>query len=335
MARFSLADPLKLVLGARLTSYEKNARSAYAAPYAMKYDREVTPYAGIVYDLDDTYSAYASYTDIFQPQNLKDFSGNLLDPVVGKSYEAGIKGDYFGGRLNTSFARVPHQAGQAGPGSGHWSTATAAARLPPEAYYRAAAGASQQGLRDGSVGRPGARLEPQRRLLAVPRRGRRRRRRQQRLSAQAVARLHLLPAARRTGAALTVGGGVNWEGRTYTVDPAAPAGSKGLIEQDAFSLVNLMARYDISQAAVGPAQHQQRPRQEALRHVRRVRRDHLRRAAQRLADPEVPFLIDKDRAHAGAVLFCSLIVGDYHARLLDLDHRYAGLLTAAFLLSAA
>ncbi len=45
--------------------------------------------------------------------------------------------------------------------------------------------------------------------------------------------------------ALTVGGGVNWEGRSHTVDPNAPAGSNGLIEQDAFALVKLMARYDI------------------------------------------------------------------------------------------
>jgi outer membrane receptor for ferric coprogen and ferric-rhodotorulic acid len=45
--------------------------------------------------------------------------------------------------------------------------------------------------------------------------------------------------------ALTVGGGVNWEGRTYTADPAAPAGTNGLIEQSSFALVNLMARYEI------------------------------------------------------------------------------------------
>jgi outer membrane receptor for ferric coprogen and ferric-rhodotorulic acid len=47
---------------------------------------------------------------------------------------------------------------------------------------------------------------------------------------------------------LTVGGGVNYEGRTYTVDPGAPgfATNGGVIAQDAFTLVNLMARYDIS-----------------------------------------------------------------------------------------
>jgi outer membrane receptor for ferric coprogen and ferric-rhodotorulic acid len=44
----------------------------------------------------------------------------------------------------------------------------------------------------------------------------------------------------------TVGGGVNWEGRTYTIDPNAPASTNGRIEQEAYSLVNLMARYEIS-----------------------------------------------------------------------------------------
>ena len=50
-------------------------------------------------------------------------------------------------------------------------------------------------------------------------------------------------------AGVTVGGGVNWEGQTYTVDPAAPAGTPtgGRILQDSFAVVNLMARYDINQ----------------------------------------------------------------------------------------
>ena len=46
--------------------------------------------------------------------------------------------------------------------------------------------------------------------------------------------------------ALTVGGGLNWESRTYTLDPAAPAGTNGVIEQGAFALASLMARYDIT-----------------------------------------------------------------------------------------
>jgi outer membrane receptor for ferric coprogen and ferric-rhodotorulic acid len=81
---------------------------------------------------------------------------------------------------------------------------------------------------------------------------------------------------------LTVGGGVNWESRTYTADPAAPAAAikanGGLIEQDSFALVNLMARYDISDK-LSAQEPQQRHRQDPLRHVCCLRCDHLRRTA--------------------------------------------------------
>jgi outer membrane receptor for ferric coprogen and ferric-rhodotorulic acid len=61
-ARLSLADPLKLIIGARYTDWKSEGEND---------DREhkvTTPYAGLVYDINDTYSAYASYTEIFQPQ---------------------------------------------------------------------------------------------------------------------------------------------------------------------------------------------------------------------------------------------------------------------------
>ncbi|WZB68677.1 TonB-dependent receptor [Achromobacter xylosoxidans] len=51
------------------------------------------PYAGIVYDLTPEQSVYASYTDIFQPQSSQDRNGNVLDPIVGKNYEMGWKGN--------------------------------------------------------------------------------------------------------------------------------------------------------------------------------------------------------------------------------------------------
>ncbi len=63
-----------------------------------------TPYAGLVFDINGTYSTYASYTEIFQPQTLKDRNGGYLDPVDGKSYEVGVKGAWFDNRLNASLA---------------------------------------------------------------------------------------------------------------------------------------------------------------------------------------------------------------------------------------
>lgn len=100
--RLQLADPLKLILGMRVNWYDHDQQSGAGKGYAV--DHELTPYAGLVYALNDNHSAYASWTEIFEPQNSYDRNGNLLDPITGTNYEAGIKGEYFGGRLNASLA---------------------------------------------------------------------------------------------------------------------------------------------------------------------------------------------------------------------------------------
>ncbi|WP_323669503.1 TonB-dependent siderophore receptor [Aliarcobacter butzleri] len=99
--KFSLMQDLKLISGVRISSWEYNAANGVGN---REFDNEVTPYVGLIYDLDDNHSIYTSYTSIFKPQNLKDTSGNYLDPIEGKSYEAGIKGEYFDGHLNTTIA---------------------------------------------------------------------------------------------------------------------------------------------------------------------------------------------------------------------------------------
>ncbi|MDN5064519.1 TonB-dependent siderophore receptor [Aliarcobacter butzleri] len=99
--KFSLMQDLKLISGVRISSWEYNAANGVGN---REFDDEVTPYVGLIYDLDDNHSIYTSYTSIFKPQNLKDTSGNYLDPIDGKSYEAGIKGEYFDGHLNTAIA---------------------------------------------------------------------------------------------------------------------------------------------------------------------------------------------------------------------------------------
>ena len=241
VTRLNLADSLKLIVGARVTDYEKNGVGLWTAAYSVKNDHEVTPYAGLVFDINQNYSAYASYTDIFQPQNRRDFDGNLLDPIVGKNLEAGVKGEFFGGRLNGSLAvfkikqdGLAQEAGLVDRGG-----------ATPEIYYRAAAGAESRGFEFDLTGRlaqgwnasagytqyrakdaNGADFNSiyPRRLLRV-------------------FTTYRLPGAWEN---LTIGGGVNWEGRTWTVDPLAPASTNGIIEQKDYALVNLMARYEFS-----------------------------------------------------------------------------------------
>ncbi|WP_168735198.1 TonB-dependent siderophore receptor [Pseudothauera rhizosphaerae] len=105
--RLSLADPLKLILGARLSYYDHEVRNWQTGVLTQDrhVDAELTPFAGIVYELTDQWSAYGSYADIFNPQfGQYTASGGSLDPVIGANYELGIKGELYGGALNLSAA---------------------------------------------------------------------------------------------------------------------------------------------------------------------------------------------------------------------------------------
>ncbi|KQB52881.1 ligand-gated channel [Pseudomonas endophytica] len=97
--RFSLMDELHLLLGTRIANYHVTGTRDSQA------NGKVLPYAGLVYDLNDNFSTYASYTETFQPHTeYLDSAGKMLEPNEGKNYELGIKGEFFGGRLNTSLA---------------------------------------------------------------------------------------------------------------------------------------------------------------------------------------------------------------------------------------
>lgn len=98
-SRFSLTDDLKLILGSRLTDYRSRGDTQ-----SMTETGVVIPYAGLIYDLNENFSVYGSYTSIFKPQTLRDKQGNTLDPLEGDNYEVGVKGEFFDGRLNTSLA---------------------------------------------------------------------------------------------------------------------------------------------------------------------------------------------------------------------------------------
>ncbi|MDZ5602312.1 TonB-dependent siderophore receptor [Pseudomonas sp. RP23018S] len=101
VVRLNPIDPLHVILGGRVSWYDFE-NETYGNGY--KATREFTPYAGVIYDLNDTYSAYASYTEIYKPQDTQDSSGGVLEPTTGESYEIGLKGEYFNGDLNASVA---------------------------------------------------------------------------------------------------------------------------------------------------------------------------------------------------------------------------------------
>jgi outer membrane receptor for ferric coprogen and ferric-rhodotorulic acid len=108
--RLRLANPLTVIIGARVTDYRQRSRSVPpSAPTSWetstnKTNDEVTPYAGVIFDINRQISLYASYSDIFAPQTNEKIDGSVLEPRVGAQYEIGSKAEFFDGRLIASLA---------------------------------------------------------------------------------------------------------------------------------------------------------------------------------------------------------------------------------------
>ncbi len=102
---FRPVERLALIGGARLSWYEGESTTTTLATGSVAGGRSednghVTPYGGLVYDLDEQHSLYASYSQVFKPQTEVGADGRVIDPREGEQYEIGIKGSYYGGDLN-------------------------------------------------------------------------------------------------------------------------------------------------------------------------------------------------------------------------------------------
>lgn len=108
--RFSIADPLTWVVGARTTTFKNRSRkvapstSGLAWADGAKANNEITPYTGLVYTPIRQLSVYGSASEIFVPQTQIKADGSTLDPRTGTQGEIGIKGDFLDGKLGTSLA---------------------------------------------------------------------------------------------------------------------------------------------------------------------------------------------------------------------------------------
>lgn len=98
-SKISLADDVKFIAGLRVSDWKYKSDDGSGNKV---FKNELTPYAGVIYNVNENHSIYTSYTEIFKPQNHQDINGEYLDPIVGRNYEAGIKGEYFDGRLNAA-----------------------------------------------------------------------------------------------------------------------------------------------------------------------------------------------------------------------------------------
>jgi len=97
-AVLQVLNQTKLILGGRVSNWKTETKDVPEA-----YDnitQRFTPYIGLVQELNQNFSLYASYSDIFVPQIDQRADRSVLKPRIGKQYETGIKGEFDGGRLN-------------------------------------------------------------------------------------------------------------------------------------------------------------------------------------------------------------------------------------------
>jgi outer membrane receptor for ferric coprogen and ferric-rhodotorulic acid len=102
-ARLDLTDRLTTVLGFNWAEFSRRGTSGFGAPFNQK-ESQLSPYAGLSFDITGNLLAYASYSDIYQPQDQYDINEVYLDPSKGVNYEIGLKGEWLDRRLLTTFA---------------------------------------------------------------------------------------------------------------------------------------------------------------------------------------------------------------------------------------
>ncbi|WP_323718089.1 TonB-dependent siderophore receptor [Paracoccus aminovorans] len=230
--RFSVTDPLTLIVGGRYTDW----RSEFQGD-----DRkfgEFVPFAGLVYDLNDQWSVYGSYTEVFDPQSYRDREGKYLDPVMGESYEIGAKAELFGGGMNATVAlfdtKQDNVAVQDGdilvPGTSEFA-------------YRGADGIRSRGIevelageiREGwnlFLGATALRMKAADGSDHAPEQPRR---------SVKLFTSYDLPGRWEQW---TVGGGLRWQSGTWAT--VSTGGTDYRVEQGSYAVFDAMARYDIS-----------------------------------------------------------------------------------------
>ncbi|MBL8257069.1 MAG: TonB-dependent siderophore receptor [Pseudoxanthomonas mexicana] len=244
VGRLTLSDPLKLILGARVIDYKVEDLKTPANSYAV--DNEVVPYAGLVFDINRHLATYASYTSIFQPQNYRNAGNRLLSPIEGNTYEVGLKSAFLNGRLSANLAVFRMQQENVAKYAGLVPEDPANPTGPMRSSYTGIDGTVSRGFEFEVVGEildgwqlssgysrfkaeqaDGSDVSP-----VIPRK-----------------QFNLFTSYRFPGTlqGLTLGGGVRWQSQTFSWQPTAQALGIPALRQSSYSIVDLMARYQLNE----------------------------------------------------------------------------------------
>ena len=235
--RFNLTDDLTLLLGTRVANYTLTGTSQ------AKDTGKVLPYAGVIYDLNENISAYASYTEIFLPQSYyRDRDNKMLEPDEGTNYELGLKGEFYDGRLNSSLAYFEvHQDNRPEADTSYNGNPT----NPDIEYAYKGIKATTKGYEAEISGEllPGWQLQ-----AGYTHKVSRDQSGKKVSTWEPEDQINLYTSYTLTGDLdkLTLGGGVRWQSTGWQVLTNWKGGTQEKFSQDPYWLVDLMARYQIS-----------------------------------------------------------------------------------------
>jgi outer membrane receptor for ferric coprogen and ferric-rhodotorulic acid len=241
--RVQVSDRFKLIGGTRFTNWrQEDAPGAWTAEaFEIEHNGVFTPYAAVVYDVGETVSAYASYTEIFLPDTKKDRNGEYVDPREGGSYELGLKSELFEGTLNaTAAVFFIDQNNFAVPDVGFFVPGT----IDPA--YRMAQGVETKGYELEIAGEitpqwhaslgwthySAKDAEDQDVAVDHPRR---------------LLKLFTKYSLQGPWQGLSVGGGVSWESSKPARDVNPATGAMERVGESSYGLVDLMAKYELSE----------------------------------------------------------------------------------------
>ncbi len=102
--QLDLTEKWKLTLGVRYDDYAQDITNRLAGTVTKTSQTATNPRAGLVYEMNNNVSLYASYSEGFRPNTGIDFFNEAFAPEESKSYEAGVKMSTPDERLSGSIA---------------------------------------------------------------------------------------------------------------------------------------------------------------------------------------------------------------------------------------
>lgn len=100
--RLSVTDRLKAIVGFNYAEYHRDGHQQ--GGLFDQTESEISPYAGLTYQVLEQLMLYGSYSDIYQPQDQYDIDGQYLVASKGLNYEVGVKADLLDKRVLATVA---------------------------------------------------------------------------------------------------------------------------------------------------------------------------------------------------------------------------------------